>query len=368
VTDSTQPVQPAAIVAGTQPQNFTTQAEKKRQDTIAGLTFVGPAMLVLFMFLILPLLVALYFSFTDWSGTRPLDQPDAYEFVGLDNYQRWIVDGRRVDEFYRAVRNTVYYVAGVVPIQTVVALVLAVIVNQKWLKGKSFFRTAFYFPSITSSIVVSFIFLFLFSQSGPINAVLRAVSPNYDPIAWTTSNNGLVHLALEKVGITEDNIGEWAQTEIFDIAIWDWIAGPSVALSTIMALAIWTTTGTLMVIYLSALQGIPGSVYEAAQVDGATGWQQFRSITLPLLKPTTFFVITLGLIGTFQVFDQIYVLQNDQTARTTTSVAYLVYSTAFEGTSPNLAEASAIAIVLFLIIFVATLIQRRFVGGDRAET
>ncbi|MEL6528156.1 MAG: sugar ABC transporter permease [Chloroflexota bacterium] len=168
--------------------------------------------------------------------------------------------------------------------------------------------------------------------------------------------------------MTEDTVGLWAETEVFDIEIWDWIAGPSVALTTIMALAVWTTTGTLMVVYLAALQGIPSSVYEAAEIDGASGMDMFRSITLPLLAPTTFFVITVGLIGTFQVFDQIYVLQNDQTARTTTSVAYLVYAIAFEGTSPNLAEASAIAIVLFIIIFIATILQRTFVGGDQANT
>lgn len=346
----------------------TTQAQQNRADALAGFTFVGPATIVLVVFLILPLLVAFYFSFTNWSGTRPLDQPDAYEYIGFKNYERWVIDGRRVDDFYRAVRNTVYYVLGVVPIQTVIALLLAVIVNQKWLSGKSFFRTAFYFPSITSSIVVSFIFLFLFSAGGPINALLGVLSTNYEPVAWTTNNDGMVHLLLEAVGITENTAGAWVKTEIMDLEIWDWIAGPSVAMSTIMALAIWTTSGTLMIIYLSALQGIPSSVYEAAEVDGATHWAQFRHITLPLLKPTTFFVVTLGLIGTFQVFDQIYVLQNDQTGRTTTSVAYLVYSTAFEGNSPNLAEASAIAIVLFVIIFVTTILQRRFVGGDQAET
>lgn len=345
----------------------TTQKQQQRADMLAGLSFVGPAMIVLFVFLILPLLVAFYFSFTDWSGTRPLDQPGAYEFIGLDNYERWLVDGRRVDDFYRAVRNTLYYVVGVVPVQTVFALLLAVVVNQRWLKGKSFFRTAFYFPSITSSIVVSFIFLFLFSAGGPVNVLLETLNPAYDPISWTTNNDGLFHLFLEQLGITEATLGAWVETEIFDIEIWDWIAGPSVALFTIMALAVWTTTGTMMVIYLSALQGIPSPVYEAAEVDGANGWQQFRHITLPLLKPTTFFVITLGLIGTFQVFDQIYVLQNDQTARTTTSVAYLVYDTAFQGTSPSLAEASAIAIVLFVIIFVATILQRTFVGGDQAQ-
>jgi multiple sugar transport system permease protein len=361
------PVPAAAAVTPAQIQKITTRAQQNREDAIAGLTFVAPAMLVLFMILILPLLMAFHFSFTNWSGTRPLDQPNAFEYVGLENYQRWVIDGRRVDDFYRSVRNTVYYVLGVVPIQTVTALLLAVIVNQRWLKGKGFYRTAFYFPSITSSIVVSFIFLFLFSAGGPINLLIKAINPAYQPVAWTSNNDGILHLFLGTLGITKQNIGAWAQTELFDIAIWDWLAGPSVALSTIMALAIWTTTGTLMVIYLSALQGISSQVYEAAEVDGATGWEQFRYITLPLLRPTTFFVITLGLIGTFQVFDQIYVLQNDQTARTTTSVAYLVYSTAFKGTSPNLAEASAIAIVLFLIIFVATLLQRRFVGGDRSE-
>ncbi|MEQ9028529.1 MAG: sugar ABC transporter permease [Aggregatilineales bacterium] len=361
---------PQASVAldGSLPPQVTTKSQQKRADTIAGLTFVGPAMLVLFVFLILPLLVALFFSFTDWSGTRPLDSPDAYDYVGFDNYERWVIDGRRVDDFYRAIRNTVYYVIGVVPIQTMVALVLAVIVNQKWLRGKTFFRTAFYFPSITSSIVVSFIFLFLFSGGGPINTIIEAINPRYEPVSWTTNNDGIFHLALETIGIDEDNAGGWTDAEVLGLDLWDWVAGPSVALSTIMALAVWTTTGTLMIIYLSALQGIPSSVYEAAEVDGATGWAKFRFITLPLLRPTTFFVVTLGLIGTFQVFDQIYVLQNDQTARTTTSVAYLVYSTAFEGTSPNLAEASAIAIVLFLIIFVATILQRRFVGGDQDET
>ncbi len=357
----------AATTAAGNPVAIQDQAQQNRSDAFAGLSFVAPAAIVLFVFLILPLLVALYFSFTNWSGTRPLDHPEAYEVVGLKNYDRWLVSGRRVDDFYRAIRNTLYYVIGVVPVQTVFALLLAVVVNQRWLTRKGFFRTAFYFPSITSSIVVSFIFLFLFSAGGPINAVLGALSPNYEPVAWTTNNDGLFHLLLESLGITEDTVGAWVETEIMDIDIWEWIAGPSVALSTIMALAIWTTTGTLMVIYLAALQGIPSSVYEAAEVDGATNWAQFRHITLPLLKPTTFFVVTLGLIGTFQVFDQIYVLQNDQTGRTTTSVAYLVYNTAFEGNSPNLAEASAIAIVLFVIIFIATILQRRFVGGDRAE-
>ena len=358
-------VQSTSSAVGKPKNKSETLADAKRSETITGLAFLTPAVLILFVFLVVPLLMALYFSFTNWSGSRPLDTPDAYQFIGFDNYQRWIIDGRRVDDFYRALRNTAYYVIGVVPIQTFLALILAVIVNQKWLRGRGFFRTAFYFPAITSSIVVSFIFLFLFSANGPINSLLHTLIPSYESIAWTTNNDGLIHILLNTFGIDQANIGAWAQTEIFDLSLWEWLSGPSVAMSSIMALAIWTTTGTLMVIYLAALQNIPGTLYEASQVDGATPLQQFRFITLPLLRPTTFFVITLGLIGTFQVFDQIYVIQNDQTQRTTTSIAYLVYDVAFD--RGNLSEASAIAIVLFLIIFIATLLQRTLVGGDRAE-
>lgn len=343
------------------------KSSKNLSDNLTGILLASPAFLILFLFFVVPLLAALYFSFTDWSGTRPLDEPDAYEFVGTENYERWIIDGRRVDDFYRAVRNTVYYVLGVVPTQTALALILAVIVNQKWLKGRGFFRTAYYFPSITSSIVVSFIFLFMFSTGGPINTVLNALVPGYDSIAWTSNNDGLIHYGLSLVGIDEDNAGGWTEREVFDIDLWDWLSGPSVAMFTIMVLATWTTTGTLMVIYLASLQNISPSVYEAAQMDGATEWQVFRYITVPLLKPTTYFVVTLGLIGTFQVFDQVYVLQNDQTGRTTTSIAYLVYATAFEGTSPSLSEAFAIAMVLFAMIFTATVLQRTLLGGDQAE-
>jgi multiple sugar transport system permease protein len=133
----------------------------------------------------------------------------------------------------------------------------------------------------------------------------------------------------------------------------------------IMILNIWTTTGTMMVIFLAALQNIPSQVYEAAYVDGANAWQIFRRITVPLLRPTTFFVITIGLIGTFQVFDQVFVITNGGPADTTLTIAYLVYASGF--TDARMGQAAATAIVLFVIIFVFTLIQRRFVG-ERAIT
>jgi multiple sugar transport system permease protein len=357
-----------AVPASSQ-KKITTQGDAARQEGIAGLLFVAPAFLILFAFLILPLLIAFYFSLTNWNGRTPLTNEGAYQFVGLRNYEQLLVQGRRVDDFYNALKNTLYYVIGVVPTQTIIALVLAVIVNQRWLRFRGFFRTAYYFPSITSSIVVSMIFLFLFSNTGPVNGFLRAVIPGYRPITWLSNNDGIIHNLLGVFGITKNTVGAWADIEIFRIELWDWISGPSVSMFSIMLLAIWTTIGTMMVVYLAALQNIPNSVYEAAQVDGANSWQTFRKITLPLLRPTTFFVVTLGLIGTFQVFDQIYVLRNENTRETTMTVAYLVYDFAFGSqTDPRMDRATATAITLFVIIFVATILQRRLTGGDRAET
>jgi multiple sugar transport system permease protein len=344
------------------------QQNAKREEGIAGWVFMLPAFLILVLFMIVPLLVAGYFSLTDWNGRTPLTNPNAYEFVGLRNYQQLLVDGRRVSDFYNALKNTVYYALGVVPIQTAIALVLAVIVNQKWMKFRGFFRTAYYFPSITSSIVVSMIFLFMFSATGPINGLLSAVIPNYQPITWLADNRGIIHNFLGLFGWGADTFPFLRDTELFRIPLWDWLSGPSVSMATIMVLAIWTTIGTMMVIYLAALQNVPGQVYEAAFVDGATNWQAFRFITVPLLAPTTFFVVTLGLIGTFQVFDQIYVLRNGTTRDSVMSVAYLVYDFAFGSLNePRMDRATATAITLFVIIFVATIIQRRVTGGDQAK-
>jgi multiple sugar transport system permease protein len=132
-----------------------------------------------------------------------------------------------------------------------------------------------------------------------------------------------------------------------------------------MILNTWTTIGTMMVIYLAALQNIPGQVYEAAYVDGASSWQTFRKITVPLLRPTTFFVVTLGLIGTFQVFDQIFVISSGGPAKTTLTIAYLVYNNGFKNSAMGLAAATAI--LLFIIIFVFSIIQRR-ITSERANT
>jgi multiple sugar transport system permease protein len=250
-------------------------------------------------------------------------------------------------------------------VQTILALVLAVIVNQRWLKAKGFFRTAFYFPSITSSVVISLIFMWMFQRGGLVNAALGGLFPGYDSVNWLDDPNGIVHNILGVFGVNLRNAGEWARAEFAGLRLWEWISGPSVTMLTIMILNTWTTIGTMMVIYLAALQNIPGQVYEAAYVDGASSWQTFRKITVPLLRPTTFFVVTLGLIGTFQVFDQIFVISSGGPAKTTLTIAYLVYSNGFRNSAMGLAAATAI--LLFIIIFVFSIIQRR-ITSERANT
>src|SRR5690606_26856640 len=170
-------------------------------------------------------------------------------------------------DFYTALKNTVYFVLGVVPTQTILALLLAVVVNQKWLRAKGAFRTAFYFPSITSSVVISLIFMWMFTRGGIVNNFIGALFPGYNSVDWLNDSNGLIHNFLGLFGITRNTVGDWASTRVASLTLWDWISGPSVTMFTIMVLNTWTTIGTMMVIFLAALQNIPAHVYEAASVD-----------------------------------------------------------------------------------------------------
>lgn len=338
---------------------------KKLEEALAGYMFIAPAFIIFLVFLIIPVVVAFYLSFTDWNGITPLRSEDSYEMIGTDNYKSLLTeDSRRRERFFTAVKNTTYYVIGVVPTQTMIALMLAVIVNQRWLKGRSYFRTIFYFPSITSSVVISVIFMWLFSTGGLVNALIDVFYPNYDKVNWIDESKGVFHFVLEQFGVTRQTAGDWAGKEYLGIRAWNWISGPSTTMFMIMILNTWTTIGTMMVIFLAALQNIPSYVYEAAQIDGANSWQIFRKITIPLLRPTTFFVVTLGLIGTFQVFDQVYVIGGGDA---TVTIAVIVHRFAF-GPGSNMGLATAAAMILFVIIFIFTLIQRTVVGGERAET
>jgi multiple sugar transport system permease protein len=338
--------------------------QQDRQDTIAGWLFMSPTLVILGIFMALPIVFALYFSFTDWNGISP---PRDAQWVGLANFQELLLqDGIRRADFFKSLKNTFYFSLGVVPLQTIIALLLAVVVNQRRLRFKDFFRTSYYLPAITSSIAISMLFLFFYQKNGLINQVLDVLTfGRWEPIAWMSEPQGLFHIILGWFGITLRTGPEWLQAKILSLTVWDWISGPSIALMAIMLMNTWTTIGTMMVIFIAALQDVPTPVYEAAEMDGANAWQTFRKITVPLLRPTLFFVITLGLIGTFQVFDQIYVMSSGGPAKTTLTVAYLIYRNGFGNSQMGLA--AAIALLLFIIIFTITLVQRRITEGKPQE-
>lgn len=331
-----------------------------RGEGTAGWLFVSPAIAIIGVFLLAPIVLALWVSFTNWNGrSSPINNPRV-DFIGLKNYATITTDdGLLRSLFGRAIRNNVYYVLLVVPLQTALALFLAVQVNKRLLKAKGFFRTAFYFPSVTSSIAITGVFMFLFQASGAVNAVLAWFSihgPN-----WFADPSGILHKLYGVFGVSSPP-ASWQQPGFLGVSPWDWIGGPSVAQCVLILMAVFTTSGTFMLLFLAGLQNIGAEVGEAAIMDGATPWQTFRYVTLPMLKPTLFTVLTLGLIGTWQVFDQVYLTRGTPAAPTLTSPAYLAYDQAFGSNKPGVA--AAIAFVLFLIIITMTLLQR-FLMADR---
>lgn len=307
------------------------------EDAIAGWLFVLPALVIFGTFIFWPILQVFWLSFHEWSVITP-EKP----FVGLDNYKALFSSS----DFQLALRNTLWFAIGVVPTQTALGLVLAVLANQK-IRGKGFFRTAFYFPSISSSVVISIIFLWMYSQRGLINFVLRQLGFPTPRPPWLSNPKGVLEMLFNSIGI--DNVSTW-------------LAGPSVALLSIMLMNIWTTMGTMMVVFLAGLQDVPNDVYEAASIDGATRRQQFFHITVPLLRPVIFFVLTLGFIGTFQVFDQIFVMTEGGPAKSTITLGYLIYLEGFRNFA--MGYSAAIAVVLFAMIMTIYLIQRRIVGSN----
>jgi len=313
--------------------------------------------IILGVFLLVPIVMALYVSLTNWNGNgSPFG--GSTQVVGLDNYSGlFLTDGLARDQFMQSLGNNFYYVLLVVPLQTAVSLGLALIVNNKLLRGKSFFRTAFYFPSVTSSIAISVVFLFLFQNSGAVNALLGLVGIKGP--AWFSDSRGTLHLLLSKVGLDNPS---WAQGEVFGRPVWEWLSGPSVAMCVVIFLAIWTTTGTFMLLFLAGLQDLPVEIDEAAALDGVSPWQKLRMVTIPMLKPTLFLVITLGLIGTWQVFDQIYVMGKGAPAGTTLTPAFLSYQQGF--TSLKYGSGAAMAFIVFLIIVFLTWVQRRVLKDD----
>jgi multiple sugar transport system permease protein len=333
--------------------------QRKRKEGMIGWLFVSPVLILLTVFLIIPILLALYVSFTKWNGQGGPFSSQA-KVVGLDNYKALMLEsGLTRKNFVSSLRNNFYFVIFVVPLQTLLALGLALVLNQRRLKAKSFFRTAFYIPSLSSSIAIGLIFVFLFANTGAVNSILGWFG--VDPIQWVNNSTGIIHAFLGLFGV-DTAPGFLANHGLLGMSLWEWLSGPSWSMFVIIILATWTTSGTFMLLLLAGLQTIPHSVNEAAAIDGASKRQTLRYLTLPMLKKQIVLVITLGLIGTWQVFDQIYIMSDG--AGNTVTPAYLSYTTGIrEG---RFGAASALAFIVFAIILVFTAVQR-YIGRDKGE-
>jgi multiple sugar transport system permease protein len=278
--------------------------------------FMTPTILVLGCFVILPILYAVFLSLHKVQLLGGIE----YEFIGWRNFTR-LVEDERVGI---ALRNTTEYVAIVVPTQTILALFLAVTLNSG-IRGKNSWRILLFLPTVTSSAVLTLIFMWIYNTDGLLNHVLAFVG----------------------------------------LPTFNWLGDPAVALKGIMIMNIWSTAPFYMVIYLAALQDIPQKLYEAAELDGANWWQQFIYVTVPLLQPVTFFVVAIGIIGTFQLFDQSYIFSGGTGGpnNATLTVVLLIYQMVFRNL--QMGYAAAIAFLLAAIIIAVTLMQRRIFGGKK---
>lgn len=275
-----------------------------------------PSLAGLTIFVITPIVASFGLSFTRWDLFTDI------EWVGLANFQRIIVD----PDVHDALRNTLLFIAGYLPGVIVIALSLAVLLNRK-LKGKVLYRAVYFVPVVTSWVAVSLIWKWL-------------LNPEY----------GLINYGLSLIGIQGPG----------------WLFDPNWALAGVILTSIWKDIGFVMVIYLAGLQDIPESYYEAAQLDGAGPWQQFWTITRPLLARTTFFVTTISLINSFQVFDQVWVMTQGGPAGATSVMMELIYKNAFS--YYQMGYASALSWVLFAIIFAVTIIQNLAQRGRIARS
>ena len=332
-----------------------TRSKRSSGQNAAGWAFSAPQVVLVGLFVLIPILMAFWVSLTDWRG-RGSPFSTGVGFVGFDNYATILTEpGLPRQDFMTSLRNNAWYVVFVVPLQTAIALGLALVLNSK-IRAKSFFRTAFYFPTVTSSVAISLVFIFLFTGGGAVNGLLGLVG--IDGPNWFSDSRGLLHLAGDGLGLWDASNPPAALTDGGPLGLswWDWLSGPSIALAALILLVVWTSAGGYMLMFLAALQDVPADVQEAARMDGANAWQRFRNVTLPALRPTLFLVTTLGLIGTWQVFDQVYLISQGNPAKTTLTPAYLSYTSAFE--TGQWGRAAAMSFVLFAIIVVLTTVQR----------
>jgi multiple sugar transport system permease protein len=290
-----------------------------RSRTRTGWLFILPSLAHLSIFVLFPILFAFYLSLHRWDVLKR-----GKPFVGLANYAHVLHD----PFYWNALKNSVYYAVASVPLGTAVALGVAILVHQR-LRGVHFFRTLYYLPAVSSAVALSMVWTFLYLPE-----------------------HGLLDWALAAVGLREAAQTDWLQSTVW-------------AMPALVFMSIWTGLGPRMVLFLAGLAGIPETLYEAAAVDGAGRWACFRRITLPLLLPTTFFILVTSSISAFQVFTPIYMMTKGGPVRHTDVVGYHIYNQAWR--QFHMGTASAQSYVLFLLILAVTILQFKVVARRMEE-
>jgi len=283
-----------------------------RQDRAAW-TFLAPALGLIALFFVVPVITGFVLSFTDFD-IYAIGDPSVARFVGGRNYAQVVTDA----EFWNALRNTLYYVFVGGPLSVIASLAAALLVNAKLARWKPVFRVIFFMPVVTTLVAVAIVWRYLYH-------------PQYGLLNWAL---GLAHLGPV-----------------------DWLGNPRWAMPAIVLLAVWKNFGYNMLIFVAGLQSIPAEHYEAARLDGAGGWGQFRHITLPALGPTFLFVGVMTMLGQFQLFSEPYVMTQGGPLRSTVTIVLLMYEQGFRWW--RMGQASAIAFILFAFMLVGTLVQLR---------
>ncbi|MEO0070885.1 MAG: sugar ABC transporter permease [candidate division WOR-3 bacterium] len=306
---------------------------RRSKESLSAFLLLLPAIMILFTFRVLPILLSVRMSFYDWGMAGPR------AFVGLGNYLSVLKD----PIFYQSLLNTGWYVIFEVPLTIVLSLGIAILLNQK-IRGLGFYRTVYYLPVVTSIVAVSVVWRWLLHPDrGVLNYLLSLLG--ITGIRWLQDPRGIFQLLLGSRGENLPYI----------------LRGPSIALSGLVLMGIWKALGYNTIIFLAGLQNIPKTYYEAARIDGASGWQMFRRITLPLLSPTTYYVLIMSSIAAFETFAQVWIMTGPPPGgplSTTKVVMYYFYENSFE--LWRLGYGASVAFIAFLIILLLTILQRVF--------
>ncbi len=277
--------------------------------------FLSPGLILFCVFTLFTVVYSFYLSFHEWNILEP-----AKPYVKLDNYVRLLEDER----FHQAVVNTIYYTVASVPLTMIAGLLIALLLNHQ-IRGRGVFRTLYYIPVITPLVVSAIIWKWVYQ-----------------------GDYGLLNYYLISLGLIKEPLF--------------WLADPNLAMPAVILMSVWGGAGFHMVIFLAGLQSIPEEYYDAAKVDGANSIQRLSHITIPLLGPTTFFLFITSVIGSFQIFTQIFIMTSGGPLRRTTTIGYYLYEKAFRHF--DMGYASAMAYALFAMIFVFTLLQLRLRRQD----